>query len=63
MDDILHIVEFGVWCPKCEHYEKKENESPCDECLLEPVNAYSRRPVHWKQGREKEQKHGNGRKL
>lgn len=63
MDDILHIVEFGVWCPKCEHYEKKENESPCDDCLTEPVNAYSRKPVYWKAAATKEGSHGTGRKV
>lgn len=42
------IVEFHEYCAKCEHFEKAESEDPCFECLDEPVNEFSHRPIHFK---------------
>lgn len=39
------IVEFEKWCNKCVHYEKNENEEPCDDCLEHSTNEDSRKPV------------------
>lgn len=44
-DDIYKIVEFHAYCDKCLHKDLKEDEEPCDECLSEPVNLYSHKPV------------------
>lgn len=41
------IVEFENWCEKCKNWKLPENESPCWECLNEPVNEDSRKPVLW----------------
>lgn len=41
----LKEVYFDNFCALCEHKDKKENESPCDDCLNEPVNENSHRPV------------------
>lgn len=41
------IVDFSK-CLDCIHFELDESESPCDECLNEPVNTYSTTPVHFK---------------
>lgn len=46
-------VRFDEYCRKCVHYEKSESEDPCWDCLENAVNAYSRKPVYFK---EKEQK-------
>lgn len=43
------IVDFNEYCSKCEYYKKKENEEPCDDCLSNPVNSYSHKPVDFKE--------------
>lgn len=43
-------VYFETWCPKCEYYALDESEDPCDECLNNPVNQYTHRPVCFKEG-------------
>lgn len=42
-------VLFGKFCPVCEFAEKLENEEPCDECLEQPVNQDSHKPVCFKE--------------
>lgn len=51
MDERLKIVEFE-WCEKCKHWKKAESEDPCYECLDEPVNTDSRRPVHFEEAKK-----------
>ena len=43
------IVEFDNWCYKCKYFKTKETEEPCTDCLDEPVNDDSHRPVYWKE--------------
>lgn len=45
---MLHEVNFQEWCPKCEHFKRAEHEDPCHDCLNEPVNDDSRKPVMFK---------------
>lgn len=47
---MLHEVNFYEWCPKCEHFKLAEHEDPCHDCLNEPVNDDSRKPVMFKEG-------------
>lgn len=47
MEIVDKFVDFYSHCKSCKHCSKKETESPCDECLEEPVNAYSSKPVRW----------------
>lgn len=47
-DSMLHEVNFQEWCPKCEHYKLEESKDPCHDCLNEPVNDDSRKPVMFK---------------
>lgn len=42
-------VYFHEYCQKCEHLEVDESEDPCDECLTNPVNEYSHKPVNFKE--------------
>ena len=41
-------VYFDQYCKTCEYEKCKEEENPCDDCLNEPVNLYSHKPVMWK---------------
>lgn len=49
MEDAYKEVYFGEYCKNCKYWEKKENEEPCDECLENPVNLYSHKPVNYKE--------------
>ena len=41
-------VDYKTYCPKCDHYEKNEDESPCDHCLSRPFREGSHRPAYFK---------------
>lgn len=43
------FVEFHNWCEKCKYWEKKEEEDPCFECLENPVNIDSHKPVKFEE--------------
>lgn len=49
----LKEVYFNEFCSECEFEKLAENKKPCDECLKEPVNEYSHKPVKFKQKEEK----------
>lgn len=49
MDDSYKEVYFGEYCKTCEYCDKAEYEDPCDDCLNEPVNTYSHKPVFYKE--------------
>jgi len=42
-------VRFDLWCKKCKHRRKKENEDPCWECLDEPMNENSHKPLYFEE--------------
>lgn len=42
-------VYFNEFCKKCVHEKAKETEEPCCECLSEPTNWNSHRPVKYKE--------------
>lgn len=42
-----HIVNFA-YCKFCEHKNNPEKDEPCADCLENPVNVESHRPVHFK---------------
>lgn len=42
------FVEFDKWCDSCKYKKTPESEEPCCDCLDEPVNQHSHKPVYWK---------------
>lgn len=40
-------VYFNEYCDKCKHSKKKEEEDPCYDCLHEPVNIDSHKPLYF----------------
>jgi hypothetical protein len=40
-------VEFWKYCEKCKHYEVEDVKDPCNDCLDEPVNLHSTKPVYF----------------
>lgn len=42
-------VYFDQYCKSCEHEKVKDVEDPCNECLDNPMNLNSHKPVNWKE--------------
>ena len=38
-------VRFDEYCKKCVHYEKRESEDPCFDCLDQGWNYDSHKPI------------------
>lgn len=49
MDNIYKEVYFNQYCKTCEYKNLKESEEPCDECLSNPINEYSHKPINYKE--------------
>lgn len=45
MEYIYKEVYFNEFCHKCKFKDIEETKPPCDDCLEEPVNEYSHKPV------------------
>ena len=44
VNDYKEVI-FGDYCHKCVHEDKSEQEDPCFECIAEPVNLWTHKPV------------------
>lgn len=55
-DNNYKEVYFHEYCKTCEHVKVKDTEEPCNECLENPINLYSHKPVNY---REQENKKHN----
>ena len=42
------LVDFTM-CKTCRHYKQNENEEPCCECLEQPINLHTERPIKWEE--------------
>mgnify|MGYP005610237461 FL=1 len=49
MNDNYKEVRFDIYCDKCEYCDTEEAEEPCRECLQNPVNQYSLKPIKFKE--------------
>ena len=58
MELVDHIVEFHEYCSKCVNRNFEESEEPCNSCLGEPANIYTKQPVYFKEGKDKIKKGG-----
>ena len=47
MEEGYKEVYFSEYCDSCKFKNKEQEETPCDECLAEPVNVYSHKPVKY----------------
>lgn len=47
------FVEYHRYCLYCKYRDTKQDEEPCNECLTEPVNEDSHKPVKFKDTRKK----------
>jgi hypothetical protein len=40
-------VYFHQFCKNCKHWDLSPNDEPCEECLSEPTNLNSHKPVNY----------------
>lgn len=43
----MTFVDFYSHCRLCKYIDLDDSEDPCDECLANPVNMNSERPIHY----------------
>ena len=53
---MMKLVEFDKWCGSCINCNKKEVEEPCNDCLGNPVNDDSHKPIHWEEDKKRSKK-------
>ena len=46
-DERYKEVYFDQYCKDCAHKALKDTDEPCNECLDNPINLYSHKPVNW----------------
>ena len=42
-------VYFDQYCSTCKHKNLSEDKDPCHECLNNPSNEDSHKPVNWEE--------------
>ncbi len=47
MDENKKEVYFGEFCDKCKYSNKREDEEPCWDCLDQPWNTNSHKPMYF----------------
>lgn len=48
-EDNVKEVYFNEYCENCVHKDKAEWEDPCWECLENPVNVASHKPIKFEE--------------
>lgn len=43
------LVYFHEYCDKCRHTKLAETDDPCYECLANPCNTDSHKPVYFEE--------------
>lgn len=49
VDSDLREVNYEKYCIICKHAECPEHEDPCFECLDNPLNYCTEKPVKWEE--------------
>lgn len=55
-------VRYDEYCKKCVYEDLDESQDPCDDCLNEPFNIDSRKPVCYKEDADKKNKENKEKK-
>lgn len=40
-------VYFDQYCKSCKHHGLEESKDPCNDCLAEPINTNSHKPMNY----------------
>lgn len=53
MEIIDKIVDFEKFCKTCTHCNIEGFEDPCNDCLDNPTNTHTQRPIYYEPDEEK----------
>lgn len=56
MNEGYKEVRFDLYCESCKYKELKDTEDPCHDCLDEPINLHSHKPVKYEEKLNKNSK-------
>ena len=42
-------VYFGEYCKTCKYEKLSEQDDPCYDCLNNPINEDSHKPIRWEE--------------
>lgn len=42
-------VRFDLYCKTCKYCDTPGTEDPCNECLEDPFNYETEKPMRWKE--------------
>lgn len=48
-NDGMKLVNFDEYCESCEYCDEPETSDICNECLTNPVNQYSHKPIKYEE--------------
>lgn len=48
MNEIKEVY-YKEYCKKCKYVKLKEYEDPCNDCLGQPYNYNSHKPIHFEE--------------
>ncbi len=43
------MVRYDKWCDRCKHRDIPENDDPCEQCLDNPINENSEKPIYFEE--------------
>lgn len=49
MEDNIKEVRYDIYCKKCKHYKQEDWKEPCHDCLNQPWNVNSKKPIYFKE--------------
>ncbi len=49
MENKTKEVRFDLYCKTCKYHDLDESKDPCNDCLNEPSNENSHKPVFWEE--------------
>lgn len=53
MEIIEKIVNYNKYCPTCAYVDLEDYKDPCNDCLNNPVNTNSQKPINYKKAKSK----------
>lgn len=48
-DKIYKEVYYHKYCDSCKFKDVKDIDEPCNECLDNPINVQSHKPIKWEE--------------
>lgn len=48
-DEEYKEVRFDIYCSQCVREKEPESNDKCHECLSNPLNLYSEKPINFKE--------------